>query len=649
MPNARGKRTTSGQRRAPSAPRPAATDRATPATGEAARRRSSADTRPVDKHGPLQSPPVPTPPALARPAVNDATRDDGDSAYGFERVVVGRRRQHRIDVKLVLGSIAEVDTSAYVLGAFRDVAPSGAARALDEGLDGAIAEFTARRMLGGNVGEIFMLPVGRHPLRADLVLFAGLGPFDTFNGGVQTLVAENVIRTFVRTRVEEFATVLLGAGSGLTAAASLRHLLRGFIKGLRDADREHRFRGITLCEKDSDRYLEMKRELFRLSSTSLFDDVEVTFDEVRFAAPAQPARAPRRAASGPDPVYLLVRQERGPPTRVDLSCSVLGAGAAAAVITRRKEFSIRELDARLMKVESRALQNEDLGPFGAELADLVLHPDVAAALCAMQDHHIVVVHDRPSSRIPWETITLDGWSPAAQHGLSRRYMSDNLSVAKWLEERRQGPTLSILLVSDPTGDLVAARREGDIIGKLFGTHPYVKVYELRGKEATKPRLCAEFQSGKYDVIHYAGHAFFDRVAPVRSGILCHGAEVLGGTDLAGIGSLPSLVFFNACEAGRIRRAPAGTTRRATRIEESGGLAEAFLRGGVANYVGTYWPVADASAEAFAGAFYGSLVRGDSIGQALGAGRKAVLSLNSVDWADYIHYGSYDFALKQVPA
>ena len=39
-----------------------------------------------------------------------------------------------------------------------------------------------------------------------------------------------------------------------------------------------------------------------------------------------------------------------------------------------------------------------------------------------------------------------------------------------------------------------------------------------------------------------------------------------------------------------------------RIERAVGLAEAFLRGGVANYVGTYWPVGDAAAEAFAQVF-----------------------------------------------
>ena len=70
-----------------------------------------------------------------------------------------------------------------------------------------------------------------------------------------------------------------------------------------------------------------------------------------------------------------------------------------------------------------------------------------------------------------------------------------------------------------------------------------------------------------------------------------------------------------------------------------------VRGGVANYVGTYWPVGDTSAKLFAENFYKSLLRGETAGKALLAGRRAVWDEPSVDWADYIHYGSHDFVLK----
>ena len=72
------------------------------------------------------------------------------------------------------------------------------------------------------------------------------------------------------------------------------------------------------------------------------------------------------------------------------------------------------------------------------------------------------------------------------------------------------------------------------------------------------------------------------------------------------------------------------------------IAEAFLRGGVANFVGTYWPVLDVSGEQFARAFYLAAVDGEPLGAAVLKGRKAV---TSSDWADYMFYGSPSFCLK----
>jgi CHAT domain-containing protein len=236
-------------------------------------------------------------------------------------------------------------------------------------------------------------------------------------------------------------------------------------------------------------------------------------------------------------------------------------------------------------------------------------------------------------------------------GLSRKYEAEDLSVAGWLEERRLDHRLKVLLIVNPTGDLPGAEREGERVRRLFAQDTAYQLDELRGEEATWSAVRACFRSGEYDVIHYAGHAFFDPYNRARSGVLCHGRRVLSGLDLVHLEKLPALVFFNACEAGRIRGgdAPGEEEQRepvAKRLERNVGLAESFLRAGVGNYVGTYWPVGDEAAEEFAGVFYRALVRGDSIGDALQESRKRVLDLKSVDWADYVHYGSPGFVVKR---
>ncbi len=567
------------------------------------------------------------------------------SVHGLSRVVVGRRRQYRIDICLALGSITEVDSAAYVLGMFRDVEPSGPARVLNERLNGLITEFTSRRMIIGNLGEVFLIPVGRYMVPSDLIMIAGLGSFDRLSDDALQLCAENAIRTFVRSKIDEFATVLLGAGSGLGVQRALKNLIKGFLRGLMDLDSDRRFRCITICEFDQDRFEQIKQELFQLTSTALFDDVEVTIDERVLPPPALPVQ-PYLLNSTPDPVYLIVRRENDTRKHIGFRSSVLTSGEKATVITGVVDVNKAELDCHLRKIQGDQRSFDILDDFGHQLAEMILPPEVMTVLPEMGDLPIVVVHDTLGARIPWEAIQINGWAPSICSGLSRRYAADNLSTAKWLEKRKYGNELDLLLVINPTEDLCGAEEEGTRIHKLFDSHPLVNISELRGKEATKQRLNQVFQSGKYDVVHYAGHAYFDEQEPSRSGILCHGNDILSGAELAGLGNLPGLVFFNACEAGRVRvKEKDQKVNIENRIHENVGLAEAFLRGGVANYVGTYWPVGDASAKVFAQTFYLALLESLSIGRALLAGRKAVKKMNSVDWADYIHYGSPDFILK----
>lgn len=576
----------------------------------------------------------------------------GELAYPIQSVVVGRRRQQRIEIRLALGDIGGVDAQAIVLGLFRDVSPTGPAKALDGQLNGAISEFTTRRMFSGNVGEVFMLPTTRHTLRSDIVLFVGLGPFDRYSEQVLQISAENVVRSLVQGRIDELATVLLGAGSGEGILSALSNLLSGFLKGLKDADRDRRFRRITICELDRDRFAAIRQGLYRLAGTPLFEDVEVTFDETTLPAPAaaEPSRAIPR---GPDPVYLIVRQEGDPRGIQNYRCSLLSAGGKATVVTSTNHVAKVDLDRHLKLIEGNGFSTDALAAFGSDLANMILAQDLQTVLQAMRDRHLVVVHDADSSRIPWEAISIGSsnqlWSPAKEAGISRRYIAENLSVAKWLEERRQDTVLNLLLVVNPTLDLNGAEKEGQRVQEIFQGNPAVKIDELKGAAATLPAVKRAFQSGQYDVVHYAGHAFFDPNAPANSGILCHGKNVLSGREIADIGGLPALVFFNACEAARIRKGPELKKPEldiARRIERNVGLAEAFLRGGVANYVGTYWPVGDKSAKDFADTFYTDLIKGKTIGGALTNARKAI-SGDSIDWADYIHYGDFNFTLKEV--
>lgn len=97
-----------------------------------------------------------------------------------------------------------------------------------------------------------------------------------------------------------------------------------------------------------------------------------------------------------------------------------------------------------------------------------------------------------------------------------------------------GNTLDVLLVVNPTKDLPGAEREAKRIAQVFPqSNSRVRLKEIRGDEATRDALLGEFQSGRYDVVHYAGHAYFDAHNRARSGIVCARQQVLSGMHLAG--------------------------------------------------------------------------------------------------------------------
>ena len=559
-----------------------------------------------------------------------------------------------LEVRLVRGSIADASARALVLGVFRNVDPSGPAAAIDAALGGAIREFTLRRMFAAQLGQVFVMPVAGHQLLAEFVLFAGLGDFDDFGADAPAFAAENIVRTFARSQVEDFATVLFGAGSGVPVAMALEQQLRGFVDGVRHADPGRVVRRITICEIDARKYAALVRAARRFAARLDADDLALVVDEVAVAEP--PARRPARSkaasreAAQPDPAYLLV--SLAAEGRSDYTCrsALLTAGSKAAVLSGAITLSRAELRRQIEPLETGVATSRDLAKIGDGLARTLLPASVREGLEAMKSRPLVLVHDREASRVPWEVLRLGDTHPALGAGLSRRYASDSLSVARWREDRSHADPLRVLLIVDPTQDLPGAAAEGDALKGLLARRA-VTLDVLEGRDATRSRILAALSSGAFDVLHFAGHAFFDARDPGQGGLLCHGKEVLRGSDLDGIGSLPALVFCNACEAARVRKRPRGRVQSARFFgmqRSMTGIAEAFLAGGVANFVGTHWPVGDEAAFAFSQALYQAMLRGERLGEAVLAARRRLEAIPSVDWADYVHYGSPEFRLALVP-
>jgi hypothetical protein len=544
--------------------------------------------------------------------------------------VAAARTEVPVEVRFETGSITDAESEAIVLGLFSNVEPAGAATAIDELLGGAIGDLSRRRAIGAAAGEVFILPVRAARMRSRYVVFAGLGRFDRYGSDVQRLAAANVTRMLALAGIRDFALVLWGTASGVPPAHAAQSQLAGLLEALAELEPARRPRRVTLVSRSPRRLATAHAAMEMLLAGSPRADL------VALGPRPGGLRQPKPVAPAITPSSYLFVQESGQ----ELRAALLGATPKATALAATRKLDSRALEKHLDAL-GEGLDTTTIAEFGERLGQLLLPDATREALAAVRDSPLVVVHDHAASRWPWEALSINGWSPACAAGLSRRYAAEDMSVAKWREERRLSPRLELLLVINPTEDLPGAEAEGRRVdGVLAQTDATVTL--LSGSEATRARLLDEFRSGRYDAIHYAGHAFFDVASPASSGILCAGGRVLSGSDLASLESLPALVFFNACESARVRQA--AQLQRA--LGRGTGFAEAFLRGGVASFIGTWWPVSDAAAARFAAVLYERLMRAATMGPAVNAARSAVGQLGSADWANYLHYGAADFALKR---
>jgi pimeloyl-ACP methyl ester carboxylesterase len=569
---------------------------------------------------------------------------------GLSRSVLETARTERptpartLEIRLSNGGIEDANARALVFGVFRNVDPAGASSAVDSRLGGTLRSFARRRMFSGRLGEVSVLPVVRGALLAEFVVLAGLGEFDDFGSDAQAFAAANVVRSLASTGVEDFATVLFGAGSGVPMTAALEQQLGGYLAALEDADPDRVVRRITLCETDRRKYAAMRRGVERVVRRAQPGHLRLVVDEVdhahgRHAGAPTGARAPAAAV---EPAYLLITFLDHAGREFECRSALLTAGAKAAILGGSRRLSHRALRDELRRAEAGGLEARELPKFGRELGRRLLPPPVLEGLADMRRRPLVVVHDRDASRVPWETLHVGESCPALDAGLSRRYTSESLTVARWREQRATGARLQILMVVDPTRDLPGAADEGAALARLMRDSE-ADVEVLQGRSASRAAVLRAIGAGRFDVLHFAGHGFFDADDPGRSGIVCAGEEVLRGSDLDGLGDLPALVFFNACEAARVRRRSRRRTRLAA-FRRSTSVAEGFLSGGVANFLGTHWPVGDDAAAVFSERFYGCVLGGMPLGESVRAARRAVHEQHSIDWADYVHYGSPDFRL-----
>lgn len=246
--------------------------------------------------------------------------------------------------------------------------------------------------------------------------------------------------------------------------------------------------------------------------------------------------------------------------------------------------------------------------------------------------------------IPWELLHDGQEFLALRQPLARRLVG-RLPHPGTLGPFSKSP--AFLFIANPMEDLPESKAEALYLIEALTQHG-IRCDLLQGSRATYINVQDALRSGRYTVIHYTGHAFFDPRQPERSGLRLAEGRVLPANQIERLLQGHPLVFLNACSSGR--EGAQGIDERLP-VSYIGsyaeGLASAFILGGALAFIGTLWPVFDEGSRQFALHFYQRLLDGWDIGEALRHTRNILHAQRPTDvtWISFILYGD---PLLQLP-
>ena len=259
--------------------------------------------------------------------------------------------------------------------------------------------------------------------------------------------------------------------------------------------------------------------------------------------------------------------------------------------------------------------------------------------------------------LPWEWLIVEGSPLCLRHAVVRRPTSIS-DKARGL--RLPGSPLRALVIGDAGignkseyGRLPGAAKEAREVAELLrlvGSH----VTSLEREEAVYARLVAEVEEGDYDIIHFAGHAWFEQ----SEALLYFWDGRVSSSELTSIFNRrpPTLLMLNShytafapCgivfddRYGAQATRPPGVDRPLPPPLGFMGLAS---RSGVGAFVGCFsGAVRDDSAGEFAVTFYRQLLYGQHFAAAIHAARQATTNFKDTTGLCYAGSGYPEIVLS----
>jgi TPR repeat protein len=326
------------------------------------------------------------------------------------------------------------------------------------------------------------------------------------------------------------------------------------------------------------------------------------------------------------------------------------------------ESEIKELfrglgNARKTTRGAASLEVANAREFGTKLFDRVFSGDVRDCLNSSRGRTQAAGHGlRIRLRLtkvpelldlPWELF------------FDRRYnrfvaLDDGMTLVRHLPVaepvipmRVEAPLRVLVAISNPRGDLDTELEWTKLSDALASLSERGLVEVERLQPATFDGLEAKLRKDTFHVLHFVGHGEYD--AATQSGFLGFELEPKGEkrvgamrlADLLRPFRTLRLVVLNACEGGRTSREDAFA-----------GVAQSLVQSAIPAVVAMQFPVTDAAAIVFAGAFYSGIAAGRPVDLALADARREVNlkgEEGDIEWATPVLYMRGSGALFDVSA
>jgi CHAT domain-containing protein/tetratricopeptide (TPR) repeat protein len=363
------------------------------------------------------------------------------------------------------------------------------------------------------------------------------------------------------------------------------------------------------------------------------------------SAAAFDASTPRQGAALP-PLAIRDLQSKVEPGVVVLAYAVLEDRTVVWVITRDELTAVHLPAGRreLSRLRDRLVVDLGAGAWTAQTRRVAtsLHAALIPSALLRTGNAIVIVPDEELAGIPFAALI----DPATgRYLVEDRPVSVAPSASLYVHARGRWrrmsarPPESAMVLGAPQLDALAfpglpalagARDEAIRVADLYPSREL-----LLGEAATRPALLAGI--GRRDVLHFAGHAVANRLAPARSSLALAGDEspadsILYASEIAGL-SLPATrtVVLSACHT-------AGEPLLGR--EGSLSLAQAFLTADVPTVVASLWRVDDQTSGPLLIALHRQLRAGAGAAEALRSAQLSFIgsaessSRSPVAWAGF---------------